>query len=59
MLENLEAAISAVKEKLPGMKLLENEPMAGHSSFRIGGPVRALASPSDVTGLSKLCDILK
>ena len=59
MLENLEAAISAVKEKLPGMKLLENEPMAGPSSFRIGGPVRALASPSDVTGLSKLCDILK
>ena len=59
MLENLESAILAVKEKLPGMKLLENEPMCAHSSFRIGGPVRALASPSDVTGLSKLCDILK
>ncbi len=59
MFENLENAILAVKEKLPGMKLLENEPMSRHSSFRIGGPVRALASPSDVTGLSKLCDILK
>ena len=58
-MENLEQAILAVKEQFPGMKLLENEPMKAHSSFRIGGPVRALASPSDVTGLTKLCDILK
>ena len=58
-MENLEQAILAVKEQFPGMKLLENEPMKAHSSFRIGGPVRALAAPSDVTGLTKLCDILK
>ncbi len=58
-MENLENAILAVKERLPGMKLLENENMSSHSSFRIGGPVRALASPSDVTGLTKLCDVLK
>ena len=58
-MENLEQAIQAVKEQFPGMKLLENEPMKAHSSFRIGGPVRALAAPSDVTGLTKLCDILK
>ncbi len=59
MMEKLEQAIQAVKERLPGMKLLENELMSAHSSFRIGGPVRALASPSDVTGLARLCDILK
>ena len=58
-MENLEQAILAVKEQFPGMKLLENEPMKAHSSFRIGGPVRALAAPSDVTSLTKLCDILK
>ncbi len=58
-MENLEQAIQAVKEALPGMKLLENEPMAQHSSFRIGGPVRALASPADVTGLTRVCDILR
>ena len=58
-MENLEQAIAAVKEQFPGMKLLENEPMKAHSSFRIGGPVRALASPSDVTSLTKLCDVLK
>ena len=57
--DRLEQAVEAVKERLPGMKLMENEPMSAHSSFRIGGPVRVLAVPSDVTGLSRLCDILK
>ena len=58
-MENLELAIQEIKEKLPGMTLLENEPMAAHSSFRIGGPARALAVPSDVTGFSKLCAIMR
>ncbi len=58
-MDHLEKAVEAVKEQLPGMSLKENEPMSAHSSFRIGGPVRALATPSDVTGLTKLCDILK
>ena len=57
--ENLEKAIAAVKEALPGMKLLENEPMSAHSSFKIGGPVRAFAAPEDVSSLSRLCSILK
>ena len=59
MLENLEKAIADVRASFPGMTLLEQEPMSAHSSFRIGGPVRALAIPSDVTSLTKLCDILK
>ena len=58
-MENVENAVQAVKEQLPGMKLLENEPMSLHSSFRIGGPARAIAFPSDVSALSRLCDILK
>ena len=58
-MDNLEKAVQAVKEQFPGMSLKENEPMKAHSSFRIGGPVRALAAPSDVTGLTKLCDLLK
>ena len=58
-MENLEQAILAVREQLPGMKLLENEPMSAHSSFRIGGPARAIASPSDVSSFTKLCDVLK
>ncbi|MER2236120.1 MAG: UDP-N-acetylmuramate dehydrogenase, partial [Candidatus Limivicinus sp.] len=58
-MENVENAVRAVREQLPGIKLLENEPMSRHSSFRIGGPARAIAFPPDITGLSRLCDILK
>ena len=58
-MESVEKAVQAVREQLPGMKLLENEPLSQHSSFRIGGPARAIACPSDVSGMSRLCDILK
>ena len=58
-MENLEKAIQEIKEALPGMTLLENEPLSAHCSFRIGGPARALAVPSDVTSISKICCILK
>ena len=58
-MENLELAIAEIKKKMPGLKLLENEPMSAHSSFRIGGPARALAAPSDMTGLTKICYLLK
>lgn len=58
-MENLEKAIIEIKNTFPGMKILENEPMSEHCSFRVGGPIRALASPGDVSSLAKLCCILK
>ena len=58
-MENLEKAIAEIKRQMPGLKLLENEPMAGHSSFRIGGPARAVAVPSGIPSLTKICAILK
>ena len=58
-MEALELAISEIKKELPGLELHENEPMAAHCSFRIGGPVRALAVPQDVTGLTRVCYLLK
>ena len=58
-MDNLELAIQEIKEKLPGLALYENEPMSAHCSFRIGGPVRALAVPQDVTGLTQICYLLK
>ena len=58
-MERLEQAIAEIKTALPGLKLLENEPMSAHCSFRIGGPARALAVPSDLMGFTKLCAILK
>ena len=58
-MENLEKAIAEIKAQMPGLRLLENEPMSAHCSFRIGGPVRALAVPSSVSSLTKICSILK
>lgn len=58
-MEALELAISEIKKELPGLELHENEPMASHCSFRIGGPVRALAAPQDVTSLTRVCYLLK
>ena len=58
-MEKLENAIIDIKTAFPGMKILENEPMDRHCSFRVGGPIRALAFPSDVSSLAKLCCILK
>lgn len=59
MTEKLEKAILEIKNAFPGMTLYENEDMSGRCSFRAGGTVRALAIPSDVMALSKLCCILK
>ena len=58
-MEQLELAIQEIKKEMPGLELKENEPMSAHCSFHIGGPVRALAAPQDVTGLTKLCYLLK
>ena len=58
-MEKLENAIAEIKKVFPGMKILEDEPMRAHCSFRTGGPVRALAYPSDLSSLTKLCCILK
>ena len=58
-MENLELAIREIKEVMPGLSLLENEPMAAHCSFKIGGPARALASPQDSASLARICYILK
>ena len=58
-MEQLEIAIAEIKEAMPGLELRENEPMSEHCSFRIGGPARVLAIPSDVSGLSKICCLLK
>ena len=58
-MEKLELAISEIKALLPGMELMENEPMAGHCSFKIGGPVRAIAWPEDEQSLIQICRTLK
>ena len=58
-MEKLELAIAEIKALLPGLELMENEPMAEHCSFKIGGPVRAMAVPGDRESLIEICAALK
>lgn len=57
--ERLGIALANIKEALPGLELYENYPMKERSSFKTGGPVRALALPSETSSLAKLCGLLK
>lgn len=54
----LEKAISRVKSELAEIELLENEALSQHSSFKIGGPVRAMAMPENNEQLAALCKLL-
>ena len=37
--------LTTLKDILPGIRILENEPLSRHTSFRIGGPAKALLCP--------------
>ena len=41
-----EALDQKVREYLPGLRVLSEEPMSRHTSFRIGGPARRMALPA-------------
>ena len=56
--ESLTKVIEEIREEYPGMLILENEPFSKHGSMRVGGPIRAIASPGDVFSLSKVCSFL-
>lgn len=43
-----------LSNKIPGLRLLLNEPMKLHTSFRIGGPAEAMAFPSSEAELEAL-----
>ena len=58
-MENLEKAIAEIRKEMPGLALYENETMAAHCSFHIGGPVRAMAVPQDVSSLTRISYLLK
>jgi UDP-N-acetylmuramate dehydrogenase len=50
--------LEAVKSKLPDMNVKLDEPMRNHTSFKLGGPVRAMFFPEDSTCLAELCKLL-
>lgn len=56
---NLETVIARLRDALPELSILENEPMAKHCSFRIGGPVRAMVQPASIEETVAVCRLLK
>ena len=46
-----------IKENCSDLELRCNEPMAGHTSVRIGGPAEIMAFPKNIGELSKLMEV--
>ncbi len=46
-----------IRAQLPTLALRQKEPMAKHTSFRIGGPARLMAFPKTAQELSRLCQV--
>jgi UDP-N-acetylmuramate dehydrogenase len=46
-------------KKIPGVSVAVDEPMSGHTSFRIGGPADVFARPADIAGLSEILRICR
>ena len=47
-----------MRQALPDLKILDEEPLARHTSFRIGGPAAIFAQPATVEALSELLRFL-
>jgi len=59
MTEAISLAIDAAESKLPSIKRRLEEPMKNHTSFRIGGPVRAMYFPESAVDLTELYGVLQ
>ncbi len=53
------ALIRDIRSALPGVELLEQEPLSKHCSFRIGGPAAVLLAPKSAEELIALCRLLR
>lgn len=56
---NLDRIIRELRETMPQLSILENEPMKAHCSFRIGGPVRAMVQPTSAEEAAAVCRALR
>ena len=56
---NLDRIIREIRDTMPQLAILENEPMSRHCSFRIGGPVRAMVQPSSAEEAAQVCTLLR
>ena len=46
-----------ISQDLPGLTVLRDEPMAGHTTFRIGGPARRMALPASPEEMAALLSL--
>ena len=53
------ALFELIRKEMPGLFLLENEPMSEHCSFRIGGPADIFAEPADADELCALLSLFR
>ena len=51
--------VKEIRTKLPELDLREQEPMADHCSFKVGGPAAVLAQPASGAELEALCGLLR
>jgi len=57
-MDEISAFLNLVAKALPDVEIRQNEPMKNHTSFKIGGPVRAMLFPeteNETLSLCKLC----
>ena len=57
-MDALKTAVRQIRKLMPGLELRENEPMREHCSFKIGGPVRAMALPKSAEECEYLTNLL-
>ena len=54
----LTSFLTELRKRCPDLAILENEPMAKHCSFRIGGPCDAMLLPSSREEVETVCAML-
>lgn len=58
-MDAISTALADSNRLLPSVECRLNEPMKNHTSFRIGGPVRAMFLPKSIAELTELCGVLR
>lgn len=57
-MDKMKLAMREIKKMMPELELRRNEPMSAHCSFRIGGPVSAMAFPKSAEECEYLAQLL-
>ena len=57
-MDNISSAVEAAGKKLTSIECRLDEPMKYHTSFGIGGPLRAMFFPQNKEDLASLCELL-